>query len=100
MLGFGLIIYLSSRIGAKGIFRNIALNTNMDNESGYIAVSLELRDLVGKVGIANTDFRPSGKINIDGMAYDAISDGVFISKGSNVRVVKFELGQLYVAESE
>lgn len=100
MLGFGLIIYLSSRIGAKGIFRNIALNTNMDNESGYIAVSLELRDLVGKVGIANTDFRPSGKINIDGMTYDAISDGVFISKGSNVRVVKFELGQLYVAESE
>ena len=99
-LGFALVLYLSSRIGAKGIFRNIALNTNLEKESGYIAVSLELRELVGKTGFAHTDFRPSGKITIEGMTYDAISDGGFIPKGANVKVIRFELGQLYVSEIE
>ncbi|MEA4983318.1 MAG: NfeD family protein [Paludibacter sp.] len=96
-LGFGLVLYLSSRIGAKGLFRNIALNTNLENKEGYIGVSIENKALVGMTGIAHTDLRPSGKVTIEGTTYDAVSEDGFTPKGSPVKVVKFEMGQVYVS---
>lgn len=99
-LGFGLVIYFSSRIGARGLFRNVALNTNLENEAGYIAVPIENKNLVGKSGIAHTDLRPSGKVTVEGTTYDATTDEGFIAKGTEVKVVKFELGQVYVSVSQ
>ncbi|MEA4935697.1 MAG: NfeD family protein [Paludibacter sp.] len=99
-LGFGLVLYLSSRIGAKGLFRNIALNTNLENKEGYIAVTIENKALVGKTGTAHTDLRPSGKVTIEGTTYDAVSEDGFTPKGSEVKVVKFEMGQVYVSALE
>lgn len=98
--GFGLVIYLSSRIGARGLFRNVALNTNLENEAGYIAVPIENKNLVGKCGIAHTDLRPSGKVTVEGTTYDATTDEGFIAKGTEVKVVKFELGQVYVSVNQ
>lgn len=96
--GFALVLYLSSRIGSKGIFRNIALNTNLENSEGYVGVELSLKELVGQEGVAHSDLRPSGKIKINGNLYDAVSEGGFIAQGTTIRVVRFEMGQLYVAE--
>ncbi|OJX91977.1 MAG: serine protease [Paludibacter sp. 47-17] len=98
-LGFALVLYLSSRIGSKGIFRNIALNTNLESSQGYVSVEMKWKDLVGRQGIAHSDLRPSGKIKIDGQLYDAVSEGGFIAASTSVRVVRFEMGQLYVAEA-
>jgi membrane-bound serine protease (ClpP class) len=99
-LGFGLVLYLSSRIGAKGLFRNIALNTNLENKKGYIGVSIENKALVGKTGIAHTDLRPSGKVTVEGTTYDAVSEDGFTPKNSTVKVTKFEMGQVYVSVIE
>jgi membrane-bound serine protease (ClpP class) len=96
--GFALVLYLSSRIGSKGIFRNIALNTNLENSEGYIGVELKLKDLVGQEGIAQSDLRPSGKIKINGQLLDAASEGGFIAAATPVKVIRFEMGQLYVTE--
>lgn len=97
-LSFGLIIYLSSKIGSKGMFRKIALEATMDNESGYVGVSMEEAKLVGKNGVASTVLRPSGKVNVEGMVYDAISEDGFIEKGTEVKVVKYETGQIHVSK--
>ena len=94
--GFALVIYLSSRIGAKGLFRGIALNTNLEKDAGYIGVSMEQKALVGMEGKASTDLRPSGKVFIDGEVYDAVAEIGFIPKNTVVKVVKYEMGQLYV----
>lgn len=99
-MGLGIIIYLSSRIGAKGLFRNIALNTNLENDKGYIGVSIENKSLVGKSGVTHTDLRPSGKVTVEGVTYDAITEEGFISKGTEVRVIRFEMGQVYVSRLE
>jgi membrane-bound serine protease (ClpP class) len=97
-LGFGLVLYLSSRIGAKGIFHKIALNTNLETKEGYIGVSIENKELVGKIAITHTNLRPSGKINVDGNVLDAVSEGgIFIPAGTQVEIVRFEMGQLYVS---
>ena len=97
--GFGLMIYLSSKIGAKGLFRNVALKTSMENASGYIGVPMEQKELIGKSGTAHTDLRPSGRVEVAGQIYDAVSDEGFIEKNSSVRIVKYETGQIYVVRA-
>lgn len=96
-MGMMLIIYLSSRIGKRGFLRNVALNTDQE---GYISVSMEPLTLVGKSGIAATDLRPSGRVEVDGEFYDANSLKGFIDKGDNVVVIRYENFQLYVRRKE
>lgn len=94
--GLVLIVYLSSKIGKPGIFRNIALTSDQE---GFVSVSMEPTSLVGKMGEAATVLRPSGKIIINDDYYDAISIKEFIEKGDSVKVVKYENFQLYVIKS-
>jgi membrane-bound serine protease (ClpP class) len=94
--GIGLVIYLSSRIGSKGIFRSIALTTNLQKSEGYISVEMSMKDLVGQDGVAHTDLRPSGKVKIKGTLYDAVSSTGFIAAGTSVRIVRFDMAQIYV----
>lgn len=97
MLGFGAILYLSNKIGTKGIFNRLALNTKLDNKDGYVGVPMEAEKVVGKIGVASTVLRPSGKVRVDNKIYDAVSiNGEFIEKGTEVTVVKYETGQVYV----
>ncbi len=98
-LSFVLIIYLSSKIGTKGIFRNVALVKTLDNQSGYIGVSMEAKELVGKQGIASTVLRLSGKVQVEGKTYDAVSEDGFIEKGTLVEIIRYETGQVYVVKA-
>ena len=91
-VGFGSMLWLSSRIGAQGVFRKIALVADLET-----AVSSPvLSNLTGKEGIAATVLRPSGKVIIDGEYYDGVSESGFIEKGMKVTVVRFENAQVYV----
>jgi len=96
VLSFGLIIYISSKIGSKGLFKKMALETTLNKNEGYIGVSMVGVEMVGKTGIAATVLRPSGKVRIDDVTYDAISEQDFIDKGTDVKVVRYETGQIYV----
>lgn len=96
--GFIAIIYFSSKIGTKGLFRKVALNTSLDNESGYIGVPIENKELIGESGIATTVLRPAGKVSVKGVVYDAVALNGYIEKGTKVKVVKYETGQIYVVE--
>jgi len=97
-LAFGMIIYLSNKIGSKGIFRKMALNTTMETKEGYIGVSMTELKLVGKTGIASTVLRSSGKVSINGVSYEAVSIQSFIEKCTVLRVIRYETGQIYMEE--
>lgn len=92
VLGVVGTVWLSSRIGHKGMLRNVALNTNVDQT----LVSPEMKSLIGMEGVAATVLRPSGKIEINDNLYDGVSDIGFIEKGDKVRVVRYENAQIYV----
>ncbi len=94
-LGLGIIgiIYMSSRIGKRGFLRKVALSADQE---GFISVPMEPASLVGSVGVAATDLRPSGRVLLDGEYYDANSLKGFIDKGDEVEVVRYENFQLYV----
>ncbi|MFV0392552.1 MAG: NfeD family protein [Paludibacteraceae bacterium] len=97
ILGFGVILFLSNKIGTKGIFGRLALDAKLDNKEGYIGVSMEPGQLVGAIGEAYTVLRPSGKVKINDKVYDAVTvNGSFIEKGTPVVVVRHEAGQIYV----
>ena len=93
VMGITIILWLSSRIGQKGIFRKIALTTDLESSE---SVDIEDFKLVGQKGKTLTDLRPSGKIMIRDEVYDAISNRNFIEKDVEIKVVKFENMQLYV----
>lgn len=94
--GFGLVIYLTHKIGTKGLFSKMALNTTMQNDEGYIGVPIIGRQYVGFEGIATTVLRPSGKVRIEDEIFDAVSEDGFIDKNEKVIVLKYESGQVYV----
>ena len=43
--------------------------------------------------------RPAGKIDIDGKLYDAICEIGYLNPGEQVRVIRYETGQLYVIKN-
>jgi len=94
VFGTALVIWLSSRIGTKGIFRKVALVTDLENATS----SPILKNLIGKEGKAATVLRPSGKVMIDGQLYDGVSESGFIEKDTTVHVIRFENAQVYVTE--
>ncbi|MDR1371326.1 MAG: nodulation protein NfeD [Dysgonamonadaceae bacterium] len=93
ILGFLAMIWLSSRIGEKGLFRKVALHADLGES---YTVDINEKVLVGKSGEALTVLRPSGKVVIENEIYDAVSNAGFIEKGTPVKVVRFENAQLYV----
>jgi len=95
-LAFVLVIYLSNKIGAKGIFRNVALIKTLDNSSGFIGVSMSPKELVGLEGVTSTVLKLSGKVKVGDKIYDAVSEDGFIEKGIPVRIIRYETGQIYV----
>jgi membrane-bound serine protease (ClpP class) len=94
--GFGLVLWLSHRIGAKGgMFRRVALQADLEG----MTVVQDGESPVGKTGICLTALRPSGKVEIDGQAYDAGSESDFIEQGEAVKVVRFENSRIYVVRA-
>ncbi len=94
-LGVGFVIFISNRIGKPGILRKVALSANQE---GFFSVPMEPLSLVGKTGVASTVLRPSGRVVIDGMYYDAVSLKGFIEQGDEVMVKRYENFQLYVVK--
>ena len=91
-VGFGGMLWMSSRIGAKGMLQKVALEADLEAATS----SPVLTNLIGSEGIAATVLRPSGKIIIDDIYYDGVSMSGFIEKGTKVTVVNFENAQVYV----
>ncbi|MTK53960.1 NfeD family protein [Paludibacter sp.] len=99
-VAFGLSIYLSNKIGQKGIFRRVALEAEQEIAQGFVGVPTEPQQIVGKIGIAATVLRPSGKVMVESNFYDAVSEHGFIEQGTAIKVTRYEAGQVYVIKSE
>lgn len=56
----------------------------------------QLKDLIGKRGVAKTKMLPSGAIMIEGRVYDAFSEGMAIDPGQLVRVTAIRTNRVVV----
>lgn len=96
LMSFILSIYLSKKLLTSSAFSWIVLNSTQQKEDGFIGVDTNQKEMIGKSGVAFTDLRPSGKVEIDDEIFDAISEIGFVSKGENIKVIDYKSGQLYV----
>jgi membrane-bound serine protease (ClpP class) len=92
-------LWITTKIGSgSGVFSKIALTSVQNKEDGFVGVPMEIKEMVGKTGVADTVLKLSGKVRIDGKMYDAISEYGFIEKGEKVKVTRYESGQVYVTK--
>lgn len=75
---------------------NQSIYLNSD-QSGYQASSFD-SSVIGKTGIVVTDLKPGGHILIDGKRLQAISQGGYITKGTEVLVLSGQEESLFVKQ--
>jgi membrane-bound serine protease (ClpP class) len=56
-------------------------------------------DLVGAVGIVLNDLRPAGRVSIDDVSFDAITDDGYIEKGVEIKVVSIDINSVKVTKN-
>lgn len=103
VLALSIAIIVSSIVGfvivKKGfespLVKNVVLNTNLNSKTGIVK-DKEKSDLVGRKAVALTVLRPSGTIEIDGERMDALTEGEFISKSSEVIISRVVGTKIFV----
>ncbi len=89
MGGFGLIagggVYILPKLLQNN--PNFSLQSTMDKEDGYTA-NLYSANMIGKIGIAQTVLRPSGKIMIDELIFDASTQGEYIEVNTQIIIIE------------
>jgi membrane-bound serine protease (ClpP class) len=69
------------------MFKRVTLSASITGGSG---AKMENIKFVGKTGVAVTDLNPAGRVKIDGESVQVVSDGQFVAKGAEVKVVSDE----------
>ena len=82
MLGVVLTLFTKGKL-----FKPLILLDEQKKEHGYISSS-DLDYLLGKRGITITDLKPTGSMDIDGVKFEVISEGEYISSGTKVEIFK------------
>jgi membrane-bound serine protease (ClpP class) len=79
-----LVIWAARHIATSRAAYPFVDHAVQDKAEGYTAFNATLHELVGQVGEALSDLRPSGHITVDGKQYDAESDDGYIHRGQQV----------------
>jgi len=85
VLAFVLFRHLPHSRSLSGVL----LKSETSRDTGYLSAPARA-ELVGKVGIAATDLRPSGTAIIDNERVDVVTEGPWIEEGSRVVVMRAE----------
>ena len=98
LLGVIFSLWAARKLLTTSAFGRLSLKSEQRTEEGFIGVETEQRNLIGVEGVAHTVLRPSGKVKINEKLYDAKSEYGLIEKGTPVRVIRYETGQVYVVK--
>lgn len=75
---------------------SLILKTTIHKDEGFKSGSEDLDKLLGTRGVVVTPLRPAGIIKIGDDKYDVITQGEFVTKGSEVEVIKVEGSKIIV----
>lgn len=80
-------------------FSRMVLADTMASTEGYHASDVSLSSLVGAAGEALTVLRPSGKIKIGEMSYNATTENGFTAAGTKIAVTRIDGSTIWVKET-
>src|SRR5699024_5250719 len=73
----------------RGILKKIVLKDRTTTELGYISADNQTYR-VGETGVAVTDLRPAGIMECGQERLDVVSEGAYIERGQQVKIIKVE----------
>lgn len=88
-------IYVAGKLFGSNRLPFVALPTQLKDSDGFVGVEINLERLVGKEAIVESDMRPSGKIEVEGVWYEATMERGFANKGDKVTVTRTGAGRVY-----
>jgi membrane-bound serine protease (ClpP class) len=92
----GLVLLFKLMTKTK-FWKKLATPDVQDHARGY-DTSLGLEDMVGKIGVAESDLRPSGWVTVDDERIFVVSNGTFIEDGKKVKIIKVDGNRVVVKE--
>lgn len=84
------------KLGYRSKLLDRFILTGQDEKHEKYIVKRSKASYLNKIGVAATELRPSGFINIEGERIDALSDEGFISSGASIEVVRVEGSKIFV----
>ena len=97
LVGFGVLLYFfSSRFIKLSLFQKIVLHNTIAKAPGIQRSNVELSTLIGQQGIAHTALRPMGRVQLNGVTFEAKTDGEFVDSGRSILVKSIENQYLVV----
>lgn len=97
----GLLLSKRFLTGTTPLQRKVVLTAEMVPEQGYVSHPQVASELIGKTAEVAAVLRPSGRVIIDGIYYDAIAEeGQFIPRGKQVIITRFEGGVVYCTQQD
>lgn len=82
----------------RNMWSKMMLKDRLTKEQGYTTLNEEYEQLVGKKAITMTDMRPAGTIEVDGKQYSAVTNGMWIEKGTEVTVIEVDGTKILVTK--
>ncbi|MFG6121460.1 MULTISPECIES: NfeD family protein [Thalassobacillus] len=98
ILGSASSLFFLKAFKRRDMWSKITLIDQLSTEAGYNTMNETYRDLLNKEGIAQTDMRPVGTINIAGRNYSAVSNGQWIERGASIVVEAVDGTKILVAK--
>ena len=100
LLGAIIVMFFGgARLLNSNVFKRVALQEVQTADEGYTSTFYKEKSMVGLKGKTYTRLRPSGKIEVDGIIYDAFTRGNFIDEGVDIEIISDEGTSLKVKES-
>lgn len=97
----GLLLSKRFLTGTTPLQRKVVLTAEMAPEQGYVSHPQVASELIGNTAEVAAVLRPSGRVIIDGIYYDAIAEeGQFIPRGKQVIITRFEGGVVYCTQQD
>lgn len=84
------LIAFGQKIFSSSTFKSMSVEAELSREAGFSVNTFNPANLVGSLATSVTDLRPAGKVQIESERYDVVTDGEFIAKGTQVKVVRIQ----------
>ncbi|MCZ2394653.1 MAG: ATP-dependent Clp protease proteolytic subunit [Chitinophagales bacterium] len=86
-VAFVIIFFFGESIINLPGFNRLVLKSEQFSHKGFTTRQDELYQMIGKEGVVIQPLRPTGKINIEGNLYEAISNSHYVEKNTIVKVL-------------
>lgn len=93
-----LAVVLLRFLPSRKVLSRLVLSMGETPERGYVAPDTSLSAHVGKRGVAVSNLRPAGTIELEDRFVDVVTSGEFIAQGTPVEVIEVEGMRVVVKE--